>query len=938
MTMTRSLLAACLLLAAARGATGAGALEKVSNTTAGKPLDSLVIGSGREASESMAAHRLTVNGKPAKPGTVSLWGKSYAQFYMRTPQPGAYVLSLFLTSGETRRGRLTVRLGSRDFTSAEISAKGTWTPVLYSYSFAVPPGQTATRLTITGNGLYINRAYISRPSEGGGTITRLAPSGYRTVIRSAEGKAKAVVLAPPSGVERAQAAALAKALGVPLKDEPDFRKPLPQYPVKGVDPETNLILLSAGKGGPLVQALRRATLILEDERVPGIGGYAIRTVARPFAKSTANVIVISSSEPASLPKAVRAFRPEREGGETVWDAFLVEQPSEEWKSVRPYYYRVKAGDDYFARERRKLSQPIAGRKGKTAQRSYVRQTSDYGDRYYRTGNDEFARLYRDYALKMEKEEIYGGYDTHMQLYGLMRGWDRVEESPALSPADRLRVTNYLLRCVDGPEGYWRAFGGYGAYSGPVRMRHNHQTILADGLMQAYLYYGRLYDLGGATFWKNWLDDIIADATTWGHAPEDSQNYEPLTFKEHSRLFRYQGLTTRDQPGTEKWLDAARRFIAARDSMAVPAAYGDCWDTAAVTEVEWFRVLVADWEWAPAQWAIDRIAQGYRIANPKHSAASKFFAYQNCSSAAGGPRTVPPPKVKPAELKEMTGLVALPISQGYFDYTRGAVGQEGFWRGKPKPWSPPLSKAFDKIVYRSGWRPGDEYLFVEGIGWADHGHFDLGAIVHYTCGGRIWIVDGGYTNTGHQHHSSIEVSRDGKAAWGYFEGQKGRWGDFRAGPPMAELVRRRPAKAGTAGAFEFEFRVADVAGATWTRAVKGGGGRGLSLTDTLVATVPGEYEIKWRLRLLGDVSGAGAAWRSEQRGASMPVKLALGEGETCAPRKWEPDGHTWNGGAYTWCPFVRAPARPVTLEWVRKVRLRRGGKTRMEATIGPVSVR
>jgi len=438
MSMTRSLLAACLLLAAARATDAAQALAKVSNTTAGKPIDSLVIGSGKEAAESMAVHRLTVNGKPAKPGTVSLWGKSYAQFYMRTPQPGAYVLSLFLTSGETRRGRLTVRLGSRDVTSPEISAKGQWTPVLYSYSFTVPPGQAATRLTITGNGLYINRVYISRPSEGGGTITRLAPSGYRTVIRSADGKAKAAVLAPRSGVERAQAASLAKALGVPLKDEPDFRKPLPHYPVKGVGPETSLILLSAGKGGPLVQALRRATLILEDERVPGPGGYAIRTVARPFAKSTANVIVISSSEPASLAKAVRAFRPKRDGGEVVWDTFLLEQPSDEWKSVRPYYYRLAAGDDYFARERRKLSLPFAGRKGTNAQRSYIRQTSDYGDRYYRTGNDEFAKLYRDYALKMEKEKIYGGYDSHMQLYGLMpmarRDTGGPSEDTALTPA------------------------------------------------------------------------------------------------------------------------------------------------------------------------------------------------------------------------------------------------------------------------------------------------------------------------------------------------------------------------------------------------------------------------------------------------------------------------------------------------------------------------
>ncbi len=72
-------------------------------------------------------------------------------------------------------------------------------------------------------------------------------------------------------------------------------------------------------------------------------------------------------------------------------------------------------------------------------------------------------------FKMEDDAIYGtggGKDSHMELYALMRGWDRVEESPVFSTAERLRITNYLLHCVEGPEGFGDTYGILHAYSGP----------------------------------------------------------------------------------------------------------------------------------------------------------------------------------------------------------------------------------------------------------------------------------------------------------------------------------------------------------------------------------------------------------------------------------------------------------------------------------------
>ena len=109
------------------------------------------------------------------------------------------------------------------------------------------------------------------------------------------------------------------------------------------------------------------------------------------------------------------------------------------------------------------------------------------------------------------------------------------------------------------------------------MRHNHQTILGCGMMQAYLYFGRLYGLGCAQIWKSWCDDLVLNATYWGHAPENSPNYEPRTFLEVADMLHYQGLSTKDQEGTRNWPLSSMRFLSLRDSFGLPSCYGDCWD-------------------------------------------------------------------------------------------------------------------------------------------------------------------------------------------------------------------------------------------------------------------------------------------------------------------------------------------------------------------------
>ncbi|MCD6360504.1 MAG: hypothetical protein J7M38_06510, partial [Armatimonadetes bacterium] len=575
-------------------------------------------------------------------------------------------------------------------------------------------------------------------------------------------------------------------------------------------------------------------------------------------------------------------------------------------------------------------------------RSYVSRTAGFGHWYWHTGELQFAELFRDYMFKMQDENIYsevGAKDSHMALYGLMQAWDRVEEAPVLTDADRLRITNYLLLdCLQDRQGFARAWTAATTYHGEVRMRHNHQTILGCGLMRAWLYFSRMYDLEAAQQWKTHCDELIAEGTAWGHAPEDSINYEPRTFIEVARMINDQGLTTRGVPGTEHWPEAVMRFVAARDSLSLPACYGDCWDGREYGSMEFVEVMGEQWGWQGAQAVLDRLITCFRDLHIQSEERIAHWAWLHGSSDVGGLKPPPDPAASAEALRPLLGLTALPLAEGYHAYLTGAVGNRNLWAKTERPRAIPRERTADKIQYRSGFGMDDEYLLVDTIGWANHGHFDLGALVDYCAGGRLWIVDTGYTNSAVEHHSTLEVIRDGRPAWEPLPANLGYTGDFKSGPNLMEIMRMSPAEPGAPGPFSFTCRAYGVAGATWERTVSGGDGNGLVIEDRLTAEEAGRYELIFRLRLLGEVTGGDDAWLVRQTGATLPVVFEVAGGDSVTPVEWKPDGHTWSGGAYPFYPFIEGDGHPTTLQWRRTVDLQPGQTTTLRARLGPPDIK
>lgn len=801
-------------------------------------------------------------------------------------------------------------------------------------------------------------------------LTELAHSSHRTAIRDASGKPAAIVLAPDDPFEAKAAKNLANLLNIPWRNEPKFRRPLPNYPVDGIEPSTNLILVSTGVGGPITQALRRATWIREDQRIPGKGGYIIRTIARPF-RSTANVIAISAGDAESLEQACSIFAKNiRLNGNSEYHKFLVIEPSREWRQKRDSWYEAPHDGEYFKQIRR------YGNGGSS--RGWCLNLLQLANRYYLTGDDEYAKVYRQSIMQF-------GYpatnDDHMGLHALIFSWDYIEESPVFSPQERLKITNDILGAMDGHQGYgMRMIFKAAQYNHPLRLRHNHWMILANGLMGGYLYFDRHYGLERASEWKAWAEDTAINCVAWG-GPEDSAHYQVRAFVETARHWRYQGLSSKSQPGTETFTNYANLIVAIRDNAGLLAAFGDSSLQAASYvpfemicgnnfdhnfyhdhELEFLKYMAQDWDFSLTQFYYDNLIaktrdsrkNGYNVFDNLPSHFGRFhigvdplggdFIYQFGSSAVGGPSWIPAPQVSD-DAMEFVGMRRFMREPEYYDWRAGGFiwyNTHKFPLFKPT-WVPPYDDTFDKIVYRSGFELEDEYIAIDGLGEdIDHGHFDLGNIFRYMVGGRIWITDQGYFHGQRRYHCVPEVFRNGypdeKTLNTYEQEPIVIKEHFSKWPAMAQLLELVPDVSSEIGEFNIKFTVKDLSGSKsqWIRHVKGGNGKPMEIIDTITALEGGNFEIVWRLPLLAnEIKGDRAQWQAIQNGVMLPIKLSVIEGDTVEVVKlveYNKDRNTYE--RYYWYPYVDHFEGPTTIQWARRFTWKKGQHTTFRAILGP----
>ncbi|MBT3379074.1 MAG: PQQ-binding-like beta-propeller repeat protein [Lentisphaerae bacterium] len=638
---------------------------------------------------------------------------------------------------------------------------------------------------------------------------------YPNTMLVGGGKARAMIVTPagppwePLAAEIA--AAVAEATGV------DLPVVLADQTSDEAIAERNAIVLGTIADNPRLLYPYSHSLVFADGIFPGTGGFELRTVHDPWGTGK-NLICIGASDAAGARLGVDAFR-----------ASI--SPTEEL--IIPRMLKVKLtgpalasyGKTFASAPDKKWEQSQKDSCEKhlrtAGTRGLFSRAQSIGRIYAITRREEYARMFvwmiqRTYRNYLSDPKTYGGpwgMDSDFHIFGVIPGWDAVEESAMVTDEERLEVTRILFRWVSeiGPS--------KAAKASSKRVRFNHQTFPALGCLHAGQYFSRYYNcLEG----ERWIE--VADGTFQYQLNATKPHCDCNTYQWHTlhHLIRYclarPDLSYFENGGVRNNADYA---ILTMNNLGYQVPYGDIGGWGPISG-ELHMLRAAEWFQRDGrfQWALNKKA----TVRPR-PAYSDFTV----SSADDAPA--------PADL---LGMRLWPLDKLWYDSFGGKNTVD-------------LDHAFDKIAFRNGFEPADQYLLLDGLSVGGHCHMDGNSVLQWTENGRVWLADVDYIKSLPKYHNGVLILKDGQSAKipGFCELEN-----------LAELP--------TAGISRSVVR--NYAGVDWHRSVVWLKGQAFICIDQLRATEPGEYSFRAVWQTIGDVSLDGAVMSIEQKGQHAAVAM------------------------------------------------------------------
>lgn len=598
-----------------------------------------------------------------------------------------------------------------------------------------------------------------------------------------------------------------------------------------------------------------------DAFYPGAGGFVVHTVHDPWGTGK-NVIVLGGSDDAGLEVAVGRFLslaadPLPPTFEAEFGPHLLERLS---------WLRQEPDEEYVAQqlERGRTTLAQGGHTGVWS------QVADVGLRYVATHREGYARLFvalvdLAYEHYQSKPDTYGGpwgMDSDFTVYRVLPAWDVVEECPAVTDEDRLRVTRILARWVSedcAPKAQ--------SVRGNERVRFNHQTFPALGLLFAGTYFQKYYRAVEAEEWLETADACFQMQARAFKVHEDCNGYQWLS---QDHLLRYvlakPDFTYFENGNARRAADYA---VVCMDNLGYQVPYGDtgswqCW----WSELPFLKAVKWGTRDPGYQWVVDK----KMAVSPRYG----LFEYA-CDLPAEEPTA-------------LTGVQAVPLDEYYYRTFGG-------------PDYLPLAKCVDKVVFRDRFDPQAEYLLLDGLSNGGHKHYDGNSISRITWADRIWLADNDYIKSLPKFHNGVLIFKDGQS---------------QTIPPFVEL--EYVGETDKVGFSKTALR--NYAGVDWHRNIlwrKGkegedGSGGFFIVIDEMVAQEADEYSFRCLWHTVGDVSLSDAGLALEQKGVTFHIRHAPG------PRLKLTDdpelGGNWSGYPY---------AEPVvhTCQQIAEIRLAEG---------------
>jgi hypothetical protein len=349
---------------------------------------------------------------------------------------------------------------------------------------------------------------------------------------------------------------------------------------------------------------------------------------------------------------------------------------------------------------------------------------------YLTGDPELKKKYREQLLAMIRRDH--GWMLHGFNHFPYITYDLLEEDPVFSDEDRLEITKAMLRVLDSGEGVSYGYAGF--------PRNNHATRAWMDNYFGTRYFAKYYRLPEAEAWMEKVDAFFAPHVDCSKPYEDSNGHSwgasldnIASYALASGHFEYfdNGMIRR----------AADRLIVNTNNIGSCTLVGCCGSgiyTALLSKAaiyydepgyyypihrmpELNRRWIWSWDTTPGnQHHCDEIGWPYDA----------------------GRQSEPP--------KWLCGVVASPVEKAFYKNVCGGPDED-------------FDRAFDKISFRRGFDPQDEYLLLDGLSGGGHSYDDANTILEVTACGRLWLnpVHMEYGPTNLRDFNGVMVLRDGR---------------------------------------------------------------------------------------------------------------------------------------------------------------------------------
>jgi len=350
--------------------------------------------------------------------------------------------------------------------------------------------------------------------------------------------------------------------------------------------------------------------------------------------------------------------------------------------------------------------------------------------YPRLRFEDLIPLYRDCIKRLAETNSY----VHLYLFRECRCWDAIEESPALTDADRLMITNFFRDVVaDKKEGIGR-LRSIMRRKRLIQGNHNSQT--ACGIMAAADYLRKYYP---SDLHEKWYREALAFFEPYrakGSYVGDDEGMQGASMTNIMNAV----WQTEDDPADHPFLRRALdRIMPNYNNFGMWPAYGDqrC---AYRFGAAWFDT-------------------GARIyGSPEYMWMSHFIRTARPTARAKIPTKKPgaswwPLPFAPRQPENFVGLQWAEPDETLFSMARP------WWVKENNVTVPDL---FGRAAFHAGIDPTDDYLLLDGV-HLGHAYDDQNGILEYSTLGRTFLVSLDYCyGTKQSAHNVVAASVDGMA--------------------------------------------------------------------------------------------------------------------------------------------------------------------------------